>query len=76
MDGMFGLGKKRSKFGKFLDRHGITQEELSKASGVNRNTISRAAKTDDQQPSMKNSAKIIKTLNKSGYKVDYDDFWM
>ncbi|MEN8702457.1 helix-turn-helix transcriptional regulator [Bacillus infantis] len=72
---MFGLGKKRSKFGKFLDRHGITQEELSKASGVNRNTISRAAKTDDQQPSMKNSVKIIKTLKKSGYKVDYDDFW-
>ncbi|MBO1005771.1 helix-turn-helix domain-containing protein [Pseudogracilibacillus auburnensis] len=72
---MFGLGKKRSKFGKFMDRHGIIQEELSKASGVNRNSISRAAKEDDQQPSMKNASKIIKALKRSGYDVDYDDFW-
>lgn len=72
---MFGLGKKRSKFGRFMDRNGIIQEELSKASGVNRNTISRAAKDDDQQPSMKNAVKLIKTLKKAGYNVDYDDFW-
>lgn len=72
---MFGLGKKRSKFGRFIDRNGIIQEELSKASGVNRNTISRVAKDDGQQPSMKNATKLIKALKKAGYKVDYDDFW-
>ena len=72
---MFGLGKKRSRFGRFLDRHGIIQEELSKVSGVNRNTISRVAKDNDQQPSVKNASKLIKALKKAGYKVDYDDFW-
>lgn len=71
---MFGLGKKRSKFGKFLDCNSIIQEELSKASGVNRNTISRVA-TSEVQPSMRNAAKIIKALKKFGYNVDYDDFW-
>lgn len=71
---MFGLGKNRSKFGKFLDRNSIIQEELSKVSGVNRNTISRAAKTDGC-PSMKNASRIIKALRKSGYNVDFDDFW-
>lgn len=72
---MFGLGKKRSKFGKFLDKNGIIQEELSKASGVNRNTISRAAQDDDHRPNFKNAVKLIKALKKSGYDIDYEDFW-
>jgi transcriptional regulator with XRE-family HTH domain len=65
----------RSKFGKFLDRNSITQQDLSKHSGVNRNSISRLTQSDDNRPSMKNAQKIIKALKKVGYKVDYDDFW-
>lgn len=72
---MFGIGKKRSTFGKFLDRNSITQEELSKRSGVNRNSISRLTKSNENRPSMKNGQKIIKALKKVGYNVDYDDFW-
>lgn len=72
---MFGIGKKRSKFGKFLDRNSITQQDISKHSGVNRNSISRLTQSDDNRPSMKNAQKIIKALKKVGYKVDYDDFW-
>ncbi|MBP3953634.1 helix-turn-helix domain-containing protein [Bacillus suaedae] len=72
---MFGLGKQRSRFGKFLDRHSILQEEIAKESGVNRNTISRLTKADDNRPSMKNGSLIIRTLRKEGYEVDYDDFW-
>ena len=72
---LFGIGKKRSTFGKFLDRNSITQEDLSKRSGVNRNSISRLTQSDDNRPSMKNAQKIIKALKKVGYKVDYDDFW-
>ncbi|MFJ5625290.1 helix-turn-helix domain-containing protein [Peribacillus loiseleuriae] len=72
---MFGLGKKRSAFGKFLDKNGITQQELSEVSGVNRNSISRITQSGENKPSMKNASKIIKALKKAGYKVDYDDFW-
>ena len=38
---MFGLGKKRSRFGKYLDQHSITQQEMAKESGVSKSTISR-----------------------------------
>ncbi|PEE25977.1 transcriptional regulator, partial [Bacillus toyonensis] len=38
---MFGLGKQRSKFGKFLDKNGISQQDVVRESGVNRGTISR-----------------------------------
>lgn len=72
---IFGLGKRRSKFGKFLDKNGITQQEISIASSVNRNSISRLTAADDNRPSMKNAHKIIKTLKKAGYNVDYEDFW-
>ncbi|HHY72309.1 MAG TPA: helix-turn-helix transcriptional regulator [Bacillus bacterium] len=72
---MFGLGKSRSKFGKFLDKNSITQEDLSKESGVNKNTISRISKLTENRPSLNNANKIIKTLKKAGYNVDYDDFW-
>lgn len=72
---MFGLGKRRSKFGRFLDRNGITQQEICEASGVNRNSVSRVAQSDDNQPSMKNAAKIVKALKKAGYEVRYEDFW-
>ncbi|HER2169483.1 TPA: helix-turn-helix transcriptional regulator, partial [Streptococcus pyogenes] len=71
---MFGLGKKRSKFGRFLDQNAITQQEISKVSGVNRNSISRITQSDENKPSMKNASKLIKALKKAGYNVDYDDF--
>lgn len=71
----FGLGKPRSKFGKWLDKHEISQEELSRDSGVNKSTISRLCSGDAFQPSMKSAGKIIKTLRKKGKVVDYDDFW-
>ncbi|QPA33382.1 helix-turn-helix transcriptional regulator [Thermaerobacillus caldiproteolyticus] len=73
---MFGLGKPRSKFGKFLDKHEITQQDLVRKSGVNRGTISRLCQGDAFKPSMKNAHKIIKALRQlTGKNVDYDDFW-
>lgn len=73
---MFGLGKPRSKFGKFLDSNDITQQDLVKESDVNKATISRLCQGDAFQPSMKNGAKIIRALKKMTQKdVSYDDFW-
>lgn len=72
---MFGLGKPLSKFGKFLLRKGISQKDLREWSGVNQNTISRIARSDDNKPSLMNAQKIIKALKKKGHYVDYDDFW-
>lgn len=73
---MFGLGKPRSKIGKFLDRHDISQQELVDESKVNKATISRVCQGDAFEPSMKNGRKIIKALRKlTGEQVDHDDFW-
>lgn len=72
----FSLGKKRSKFGKFLDDHGLTQQEVVNKSGVSRGTISRICQADNMAPTMKNAAKIIKALRElTKQDVDYDDFW-
>jgi putative transcriptional regulator len=73
---VFGLGKPRSKIGKFLDKNDISQQDLVNESKVNKTTISRVCQGDAFQPSMKNASKIIKALRKlSGQNVDYDDFW-
>lgn len=73
---MFGLGKPRSKFGRFLDKNGISQQELVNKSGVNRGTISRLCQGDAFSPSGKNGNKILKALKQlTGKSVDYDDFW-
>lgn len=71
----FGLGKPRSKFGKWLDKQGITQEQLSRESGVNKSTISRLCAGDAFKPSMKSASRIVNTLRKMGKKIDHDDFW-
>lgn len=71
----FGLGKKRSRFGKWLDRHGVAQKEVEKGTGLSRGTISRLCADDENKPTMKNAAKILRFLKKLDQNVDYDDFW-
>ena len=75
--GWFTLGKKRSKFGKFLDENDITQKDVVKKSGVSRGTISRLCQTEHEEgPTMKNARKIIKALLEiTGKDVYYDNFW-
>jgi putative transcriptional regulator len=73
---MFGLGKPRSKFGKFLDSNGISQQEVADKSGVSRGTISRLCQGDKFEPKIKNAMKIVSALRKiTGKHIDYDDFW-
>lgn len=73
---MFGLGKKRSKLGKWLDRRGITQTWLAKKSGVNRNTINDLTAGDnDRAPTARTMSKILKALREVDPGVKSDDFW-
>lgn len=69
------LGKKRSRFGSFIDKNSISQQVLAEKSGVSKSTISRLCHPDEHEPSMKNAMRIIKVLKEAGYQVDYDDFW-
>ncbi|MBB6449593.1 transcriptional regulator with XRE-family HTH domain [Geomicrobium halophilum] len=72
---MTGLGKPRSRFGHYIDAHSISQRELSKRSGVSRNTISRLAKSDDNLPSLASARKILDCLREAGHDVEAKNFW-
>jgi DNA-binding XRE family transcriptional regulator len=60
----FGLGKKRSRFGKMLDKEDITQEELSKVSKVGHTTISKLCNDDDYTPKYSTGMNIKACLKK------------
>lgn len=72
---MFGLGKPRTKFGKWIDREGITQTEVVKASGIGKNLVSKMASDKEYAPKYSTFEKVRRGLDKIGYDVDYDDFW-
>lgn len=71
----FGLGKKRSRLGKWLDKNGYTQEDLVNESGVSRNTISKACSDPTYIPSGRVIKKILKAIRKVDPDVTIDDFW-
>ncbi|MED1954611.1 helix-turn-helix transcriptional regulator [Brevibacillus centrosporus] len=72
----WGLGKERSRLGRWLDQRGITQQWLSRETELNRATISRIASDDEYTPNLRTVQKIIKALKKVDPRVSQDDFWM
>jgi transcriptional regulator with XRE-family HTH domain len=69
-----GLGKKRSKFGKWLDNEGITQLELERRSKLSRGTISKLCNDDSYRPKHSTIASVKKALKQLGKNVP-DDFF-
>lgn len=72
---MWGLGKKRSRLGRWLDSKGYTQEDLTKASRVNRNTVSKLCSDPDYLPTGSTMKRIIKALKEIDPNVKADKFW-
>jgi len=72
---MWGLGKNRTKLGRYLDKKGRTQNELAKAAGVNKETISRACSDPKYSPTVKTLSKIMKALRKLDPNVKAEDFF-
>ncbi len=72
---MFGLGKKRTKLGKWLDKRGVTQSWLMKKSGLNKNTVGDLTGDPDRSPNQKTMKKILKALREIDPNVKSDDFW-
>jgi DNA-binding XRE family transcriptional regulator len=71
----FGTGKRRSKVGKFIDKHGYTQEELREASRVSRNTVSRACNDPKYVPSPTVMKKLMKAIRSIDPGAKADDFF-
>jgi len=69
------IGKKRSKLGRFLDKHGYSQEDLREASKVSRNTVSKACNDPDYIPSPAVMKKLLKAIRKIKPNAKINDFW-
>ncbi|GGF88637.1 hypothetical protein GCM10010916_02450 [Paenibacillus abyssi] len=74
---MFGLGKKRSKFGRFIDSRGISQEELRKVTGLNKDTLTKVCSDDDVNLRDITKDTLVRALRKLTGKTDLEksDFW-
>lgn len=73
---MFGLGKERSKFGRFVDKHGISHGELVKKSGVSKDTVTKACNDDEcALREISKKALVAAVNNQTGQTKSIKDFW-
>lgn len=72
---MWGKPKKKTKLARWLFERGLEQKDLIGASGVSRNTVSRACNEKDYIPSPQVMRKLIRAIRKHDSKVDINDFW-
>lgn len=72
---LFGLGKPRSKFGKWLDREGIQQVEVAKKANVSTATITRICNEKEYVPKISTWVKVQRALKSMGYDVDRNNFF-
>ncbi|MGG3925169.1 helix-turn-helix transcriptional regulator [Metabacillus fastidiosus] len=72
---VWGFRKPRSKFGRWLDRQGMEQEEFSKSSKVSRNTVSKLCNDKNYIPSPKVMRKIMNTVRKFDKSKTMNDFF-
>jgi DNA-binding XRE family transcriptional regulator len=72
---MFGLGKGRSRFGKWLDRNGLHQNEIAKKAKVSTATMTRLCNESDHVPKISTWVKVQRALKSMGYDVDRDNFF-
>ncbi|GAB1774215.1 helix-turn-helix domain-containing protein [Priestia sp. TGN 0903] len=66
---------KRSKFGKWLDKKGITQAEFSESSKVSRATVSTMCNEKSYSPSPKVLKKVMDQVKKIDRSKEADDFF-
>lgn len=72
---MYGLGKRRSRFGRWVDRIGLSQQELSNICGVNKTTMSEICNNENYNPQIATKTKVVSRLRKNGYDVEMAEFW-
>lgn len=73
---MYGLGRKRSKYGKCCESLGINQQAIVKTSNLNKETVSRLFVENDGTFRGITKNEALRALNKlSGKKFKESDFW-
>ncbi|MCQ6275904.1 helix-turn-helix transcriptional regulator [Bacillus sp. V3B] len=72
---MWGIGKPRSKLGKWMDKRGLDQQDLAKAARVSKNTISKACNEKDYIPRQDVIKKLLTAIRKIDSNAKMSDFW-
>jgi transcriptional regulator with XRE-family HTH domain len=73
---IFGLGKKRTKFGLFIDQEEIKQIELEELTGLSRGTISKLCNDKSYRPKLETVMKIKNALKLIDKNMPDDYFGM
>jgi hypothetical protein len=71
----FGIGKRRSKFGRWIDSKGITQEEIRKRTKLGNGTLTSLCNDANYVPRISTWVKVQRALKSMGYDVDRDKFF-
>ncbi|TCN00872.1 hypothetical protein EV294_101322 [Paenibacillus sp. BK033] len=72
---MYGLGKERSVFGKFVDDHKISHGELVRISGVSKDTVTKACSKNEPLRDISKDALIAALRKITGKALSKRDFW-
>lgn len=71
-----GLGKRRSPYGAFLDKHRIKQEEIVKVSGLSRETVSGVCGDPEYRVRRSTVTLLLMAAKQlTGKDVKRSDFW-
>jgi ABC-type ATPase with predicted acetyltransferase domain len=69
------LGKNRSGFGIWIDKKGIKQIDIEKASGLSRFVVSQMCNDSKYTPKISTFVRLQKGIKKLGYQIEYGNFW-
>lgn len=72
---MWGIGKSRSKLGRWLDKKGLEQQDLANAAKVSRNTVSKVCNEHDYVPRQDVMKKLLQAIRKIDPNAKMSDFW-
>lgn len=72
---MWGIGKQRSKLGKWMDKKGLDQQDLAEAAKVSKNTVSKACSEKDYIPRQDVMKKLLKAIREIDKSAKMSDFW-
>ncbi len=69
------FGPPRSKFGKWMDEHGVSHVEMAEKSGVPRTTISNLATGRATKPTRLTARKLMAVIREIDPGARYEDLW-
>lgn len=72
---MFGLGKPRTKYKKWLDKEGLSQDEVHRYGKISPNTVTKLCRDQNYIPPQKVMEKALKFVRKFDPNAKMSDFW-